>query len=568
MKLAGVTTIPVSRSLEELGGTTYVSKNDTWRALLAADGDLGEKWGWDAFYQYGRSSSDEVGTSQLYSARWTQALDAVRAPAGNAAGIAAGTIVCRSTLTSPTNGCIPANVMGPGKITPQVKAWVLGDAHQDREFTQHNVAANLHGTLFQTWAGDVSIATGAEYRLFSSGGGADANSVAGVYRQQNVSILPQTKQKVTEGYLEISVPLLKDSPLGKALDVDGAVRRTSYSLSGDATTWKLGAVYEPSDEFLFRATKSNDIRAPSPTELNPNQISRDLTQADPLLLIQYQMPARLGGNPNLHLERADTITVGAVYQPSWLSKFKLSLDYYDIQVEDAIDTVSIPLAVQICRAGTNPEICVIGTDAQGNPNRILQLYATYQNVNELNARGYEFVSNYGFDLKDLYSPLSGTLDFTLNANYVSTLSTTLPDGTLREFSDQTGNAGSVTTIFGVPKWRADLVMTYSQPRYSITAQVKYIPEGILNRDWIGPDDSRYTPYLTNSVNNNRIASATYLNLNGRVKLTGEERGNIELFGGVNNVLNLDPPANLRFTGNGLYFDPIGRAYRIGLRANW
>src|SRR5262245_10799244 len=175
------------------------------------------------------------------------------------------------------------------------------------------------------WAGDVSFATGAEYRTFESGGGADANSVAGVYRQQNVSVLPHTEQKVKEGYLEISVPLLKDSPLGKTLDVDGAVRRTSYSMSGDATTWKLGTVYEPSDEFMFRATKSNDIRAPSPAELNPNQTSRDLTQADPTLGIQYQMPAKLGGNPNLKLEKADTWTVGAVYQPSWLPRFKLSL---------------------------------------------------------------------------------------------------------------------------------------------------------------------------------------------------------------------------------------------------
>jgi outer membrane receptor protein involved in Fe transport len=458
--------------------------------------------------------------------------------------------------------------MGAGKITPQVRDWVLGNAYQDREFEQHNVAANVHGTLFNTWAGEVSVATGVEYRVFSSGGGIDANSAAAVYRQQAVSILPQTEQKVTEGYLEVSVPLLRDSPLGKTLDVDGAVRRTSYSLSGDATTWKIGAVYEPTDELMFRATKSNDIRAPSPAELNPNQISRDLTQADPTLGIQYQMPAKLGGNPNLQLEQADTFTVGAVYKPSWLSRFRISLDYYDIKVEDAIDTVSIPLAVLICRAGTNPDICVIGTDALGNTNRILQLYATYQNVNELNAEGYELVTNYSFDLADVYKPLSGTLDLTLNANYVNTLSTTLPDGTLREFAGQTGNAGSVTTIFGVPRWRADLVMTYSQPRWSATAQVKYIPEGILNRDWIGPDHPNYSPYLTNSVNNNRIASATYLNLNARVKLTGEDKGNIELFGGVNNVANLDPPANLRFTGNGLYFDPIGRAYRIGLRANW
>jgi len=53
-----------------------------------------------------------------------------------------------------------------------------------------------------------------------------------------------------------------------------------------------------------------------------------------------------------------------------------------------------------------------------------------------------------------------------------------------------------------------------------------------------------------------------------VKLLGDGDQKLELFGSVNNVFDRDPPPNLRYTGNGLYFDPIGRAYKIGLRADW
>jgi outer membrane receptor protein involved in Fe transport len=319
---------------------------------------------------------------------------------------------------------------------------------------------------------------------------------------------------------------------------------------------------------MLRVTRSHDIRASSPLELNPNSRTQVFTQADPKLGIQYLMPAILGGNPNLTLEQANTFTVGAVFKPAWIPRFRLSVDFYDIKVNKAIDIVSIPLAVTICRAGTFPGICTIGRDANGNPDRILQLYGTYQNVNQLRARGLEIVSNYSFDLADLSRALGGTLNFTINGNYVDTLRTTLPDGSLSEFAGVTGNSGSVTTIFGVPRWRADAVITYEQPAYSITTQFRYIPRGILNRSFIGPQDDGYSPYLANSVSDNRIAARLYVALNARMTILDDGGHKVEIFGGINNLFDKDPPSNLRFTGNGLYFDPIGRAFKFGVRASY
>jgi iron complex outermembrane receptor protein len=561
MDAAQVTFLPISRAHNELGNGTYMTRNHTWRAFFALKGQAFGDWRWDAYYQFGQTKGTQEGSNLRINQRWRDAVDAVFAPAG-VAGIAPGTIICRTTIANPTNGCVPTNIMGAGKINAGTANWVTGESWQTRKFTQHNIAANLRGTLLEGWAGPISAAVGIEYRTNSSRGDADAMSQANGFSAISANVLPAMTQRVTEGYAEVNVPIFKNMSFGQSLELDGAIRRTHYSLSGDATTWKVGAVYELNDDYMLRVTRSRDIRAPSPLELNPNTRLTNSTLADPKYGIQYVMPATAGGNPNLELEKGNTFTIGAVFKPHWLPRFRLSLDYYDIKVTGAIDILTSTLAVTLCRATSNPAICTIGTDANGNPDRILQLFATYQNVNELNARGWELVSTYSLPVA------GGDLNLTLNGNYVSTLKTSLPDGSRQEFAGVTGNSGSVTTIFGVPRWRVDGVVTFARPTWSVTTQYRYIPRGILNRNWIGPQDEGYSPFLPNSVSNNRIGSRFYMNLNARVKLLGEGDQKVELFGGINNLFDRDPPPNLRYTGNGLYFDPIGRTYKIGVRAAW
>jgi outer membrane receptor protein involved in Fe transport len=567
MDAARVSFIPVSRINFELGPNVYSSKNETWHAFAGLEGKLPGDWKWDAYYQFGRTEGRQSNANSRLEQRFKDSIDAVRAPAG-IPGIAAGTIICRTTISAPNNGCIPANIMGPGKISPEAAAWINTIAWSTRKFTDHNVAANIRGSLFEGWAGPISAAAGVEYRSSASEGDNDPNSKAGLFSQVAWTYLPPTTQKVTEGYAEISLPVLKDSSLGKSLDVDGAVRRTHYSLSGNATTWKVGAVYRPDDQYMLRITRSRDIRAPSPLELNPNKSTTTLSLADPKYGVQYLMPTFSGGNPDLKLETADTFTAGVVLQPDWFRNFKLSVDYYDISVDGAIDIPAANLAISICRSGTNPAICTLGTDANGNPDRILALFATYQNINKLHTRGYEVVANYALDLAEVAQWMSGDLSVSLNGSYVETLSTLLPNGTKKELSNFTGNSGGVTNILGVPRWRADAVITYSQPSYSLTAHVAHIPKALQNPDWIGAEQDGYSPYLPNSVTYNHVSARTYLDLGARVRLTGQEDRRLEVFGGVNNVFDTDPPPELRLNGNGLYFPPVGRNYKIGIRTQF
>jgi outer membrane receptor protein involved in Fe transport len=560
MDANGVTSFKISRANSEGSGTDYTSKNNTWRANVGLEGDFGSGWHWDAYYQWGQTKGRMDGNHIQLTPRWKAAADAVFAPAG-VPGIVEGTIICRTTITNPTDGCIPTNVMGAGVANPATLEWAYsqpGDVWQTREFEQHVMAANVRGAPMQNWAGDVSVAAGVEYRIDKSEGDVDSFSKPGFTRFIAVSPLPRMTQKVAEIYLEAGMPLVKDSSVG-SINVDGAVRFSDYNLAGSAWTWKGGLVWDVSDALMLRVTRSRDVRQPTAAELNPNRTVGALPLPDPKLNITYNIDSYAGGNPDLNLEKADTWTVGGVFQPGFIPGLRLSLDYYDITVNSAIDVLTAQLAVQLCREG-NTAVCTVGTDVNGNADRILEVYSTYQNVNTLKARGLEMVMDYRLELDAL-----NTLNFTVNGSYVAELQTALPDGKVINWKGVTGNSGSVTNTIGVPDWRADAILTWEQPTFSVTAHGRYVPPGLLNDAWIGPHQDGYSPDAVGSVSDNRIDSRIYLDLSASVKIFGEDDDRFELFGSVANVFNTDPPENLRLFGNGLYFDSFGRYYRVGVR---
>src|SRR3546814_12792371 len=106
---------------------------------------------------------------------------------------------------------------------------------------------------------------------------------------------------------------------------------------------------------MLRITRSRDIRAPSPAELNPNRSVLSGQVTDPKLNARYFVTNYSGGNPGLKLETADTFNVGAVFQPAWFPNFRLSLAYFDIKVAGPFDIPTSAMAIQRCRAGRREE---------------------------------------------------------------------------------------------------------------------------------------------------------------------------------------------------------------------
>jgi outer membrane receptor protein involved in Fe transport len=438
------------------------------------------------------------------------------------------------------------------------------DQWQTRDIGQHAFAANLHGTIIEGWAGPISGAIGAEYREDTAEGQTDPLTLAGSFAAGQTTALPSIKRDVKEAYIETSIPLLADLPFAKSLTIDGAKRWTEYSTSGAASAWKAGLVYEPTDEILFRLTQSGDIRAPTAAELNPNTVQTNLPLPDPFISNQQHLIQTInGGNPNLNLEEADTRTGGIVLQPKFIpGRFRVSADYYFIKVSQAIDALSAPTIMTAC-ASQNLLCNLIEFTGAPRASAVNRVYANFQNLSKLRAEGVELVSSYAFQ------GLGGDIDLGLNGNYIMDLRSIGATGLVTKLDGVTGNAGSLTNVLGVPQYKLDAIATYTRNNWSVTAHGRYVPESMLDPTKIGPDDARYNINLPNSVDENRVDSRFYLDLSGSISPTAEIFGaKMQIYGAISNVMDTEPPKQLRLFGNPLQYDPVGRAFRVGIRSNW
>ena len=190
---------------------------------------------------------------------------------------------------------------------------------------------------------------------------------------------------------------------------------------------------------------------------------------------------------------------------------------------------------------------------------IATVFDQFQNINQIKTRGIEFELSYALDLAR-----GGSLDFRGLANYVIGLITVDSAGTINR-AGMTGVPVSQTP--GIPDWVAAVLLAYDYDPLAITLQAHYIAEGKYDVTLIGPDDPRYNISLPNSINDNTSDDNLILNLNLRYNLEGVSELETQLFFGINNLLDQDPPLASSSQGytNGVLFDQVGRTYRAGFR---
>jgi outer membrane receptor protein involved in Fe transport len=562
-----ITSININVAKTESGSQSIsTSRNDTLRAALGVRGKFGDRISWDASYTYGQTDGIlKVRNTRLREIE-TTAADAVTPPVGYAGPIyttpTGAPVICASSVTAPTNGCLPVNFLGLNSLTAAVLAKYERDGWQTRYLSQHVLSANLQASPFSTWAGPVDAAIGVEWRSDSASGARDPLSEAGVFAVANATVLAKVRREVAESYIETSIPLLADLPFARSLTIDGAKRWTHYSTSGAVSTWKAGLVYEPTDQILLRVTQSSDIRAPNAAELNPNTTSIRTPLPDPFGGGTHQMQTFTGGNPNLQVERSDTKTAGMVLKPGFIPGLLISTDYYNIKVADAIDTTTAPAILNAC-AQQNLLCNLLTFTGAYKASPVDTVLLNFQNLSRLHAEGVELVANYVFE------GVGGKINATLNANYVIDLRTIGATGLVGRMDGVTGNFGNVQNLVGVPRYKLDSVVTYTRKNWSVTAQGRYIPDGVLDPTKIGPEDAGYDINLPNSISTNRIDGRFYLNLSGTYSpKTTMFGGKLQVYGSIANVLDTEEPDQLRHTGNPLQFDPVGRAYRVGFRSHW
>ena len=192
----------------KVNGTVYPNERVLERGALGFDGTLGD-WTWSAYYEHGETHTNERWLNDVYIPYYNLATDAVTAPAGNAAGIAPGTIVCRSTLTNPTNGCQPLNVFGAGTASAAATSYVTPVAFTQINNKQDVASISVQGEPWSDWAGPISIAGGADYRSESAVSFSDALSYTQQFAYGN-NLPFHGAVNVYEGYAETIVPLARD----------------------------------------------------------------------------------------------------------------------------------------------------------------------------------------------------------------------------------------------------------------------------------------------------------------------------------------------------------------------
>jgi outer membrane receptor protein involved in Fe transport len=513
----------------------------TYRGVARLSGALTDKWNWDAYYQYGRTDLDVQLQNTTNKANFARAIDATRDPA-------TGRIVCRSTLTDPGNGCVPLNIFGIGVADPAAIRYVQGVATQDLTLKENVAAASVSGDVLQIWAGDVSVAVGGEYRKEEITGTADPVSLVNGFFTGNFK--PTIGDyNVKEGFLETVVPLLKDQKLARSLEFNGAARYTDYSLSGDVVTWKLGLSYNPIDDVRFRAVRSRDIRAPNVGELFQGGQSQrqDVVDTSQSGRPTVSISRITSGNTALTPEIAMTTSFGVVYSPSWLRQFTGSVDFYSIDISDAIASLGNQEIVDRCVAG---ETVVCGLIVRNPAGTITQLLALPINVAEQKTRGFDVEASWRQDLGSL-----GRLTFRTLVSHINNL-TTINGGVTTEAAGQ----NSATNIYSTPKWRWLGSINYDFQRLSVTTTARGFSSGVYDNNWQSGID----------IDDNHIPGATYLDLATGYKLDYRGDSNVEAYFKVENLLDKDP-AIVAGAGisalqtNPALYDVIGRNYRIGVR---
>ena len=558
-----VTTLTMGTMNQDLN--TQGASNDRIikRYVVGANGSfdaMETAWTWDFYYQAGQAQSHQEATGVVFRPNYNSAVDAVRNTQGQ--------IVCRAQLANSMPGCVPYNIFGIGVNSQAAINYAHGLGAKDfrtERFSQDVIAASITGEPFSSWAGPVSVATGIEHRREKVTGINDPLAATGGWAVGNYLIFTAANS-VTEGFVETVVPLAKDTVWAKSLDLNAAIRATDYKTSGYVTTWKVGATYDPIDDIRFRVTKSHDIRAPNLQELFsaggggfPGVINPFRNGASEITVSSTR------GNPNLVPEVSDMTGVGVVLNPQFFPGFNASVDYWNLDIDKSIGTLTVQQIIDNCYSG-NQQLCQAITFGAGNLITLINLQP-FNLVKQI-ARGIDFEASYRTPLDAINADWSGnvTLRF-LATRFIKNYSSNginLPTDTAGQ------NTGG-----GPPRWRWNGSLNYASEAFSMTFGARGVSAGVYNNTNI--ECTSGCPASTvdrRTVDTNHIDGAVFFDTSISYKLAVGDSSTTELFLNVRNITNKDPaivaPGPGGFTyeappANPSLYDVLGRTFRAGIR---
>ncbi|MFQ6371483.1 TonB-dependent receptor domain-containing protein [Shewanella sp. YIC-542] len=557
MQDEGVTSLTINRFMTDTGLRVENDTRETQRYVLGMEGTVATDWNYDVYAVYGQTDLTRENQNNLIYDNYINALDAIKDADGN--------IVCRSE-DARSEGCAPINIFGYGAPSQSAINYINVDLTGTSVIKQTVLGGNITNSgIYELPAGYVGFSTGVEYRKEES-----AIHEPDYPKETFFNSLGEDKGSfnVKEVYAELSIPLLADLPLIRQLDLDVAARYADYSSIGSATTWKTGLNWEVSDELRMRTTYSRAIRAPNISELygaasqtyfgisdsckleNLNQLADSATRrkncADLGIPADFDsdydgayVEGLQSGNHDLAPEKSTSYTLGAVFQPNAVSGLSISVDYWNISIDDAISSIGAQDIIDKCldsETGIDNQYCqLITRDSSSHEITLIQRHSL--NLAKLEASGVDLDLGYEMDLG------KGTL-------FTSLIATKQIRNRKYSFQDDPSQYEDYVGVVGTPEWEANIDLKYSLDNWQANWRTRVIDSVSL-----------YTPQeIDRNANPNTLMSyATYAISDMSVGYKFDNGLGLKV--GVDNVFDRDLPFGTSGTGSGsAMYDNVGRYY--------
>jgi iron complex outermembrane receptor protein len=418
------------------------------------------------------------------------------------------------------------------------------------------VALSLDGTAFQLPYGAVKTAVGAEYQSLKIDDTPPADSITGNLYNYSTSAITRGSDKTISAYAEAEVPILRNLPFVKDLTLNASGRFTHYRSYGDGWTYKVNGLYSPVSWLTLRATYGTSFRAPSLKEQfqgstagfvnaanDPcngyNASSTDILKRncaaaglpfDFLATTSVRVNALGGAAAGLKSETSSNLTIGGVIQPD-LGRFgslKLSVDYYNIKIQNAVDRAGYSTILNNCyndpNFGTAQAIyCRLITRTAGT--NALTVNDSYINVATQKAAGV--------DIQLRYTTKIGKATVTLDG-----IATRYTSQAYQQFSDQDPIEYNGTIRY--PQWTGDLNAKLAVGKVQLFYKLSYV-QGQDSNELLGTAGTKY-----------QFTTPDYFLHGASIKVKATSKFDIVM--GMNNIFNTYPP-----TISSGYYNRVGNA---------
>lgn len=592
--------------------------NSVYQVIAGLKGKIGKGWSWDIYGSHGATKIDVTQVSGGASFSRIQSLitsrsvtdtstgDLVHVPEFIPSGSGADTMVPNPAYQSATNDggrsftAADGSVPCPGglnlfssTVSASCAAYLQIHPTNRTVLKQDIVEGTITGPILTLPAGQLQVAVGGNYRRDSYDYSPDpaATDLVGSFPAYPVSGATEVK----EGYIEASIPILRDVPFAQSLTTDFAYRYSNYRVAGGVSTYKGSLDWTVTDAIRLRGGYQRAIRAPNVIELyNPEVPAAALLgQGDPCnfdsalrqgangtqiraLCLAQGVPASIidsykstfagtqaiqSGNLDLKPEKADTYTAGVVLTPKLMSpmfrKLSLSVDYYRIDLKQAISTISADIVFQRCFnvTGDNPSFdatnsycqAILRNPSSGTPDSVK---TPYFNLGGVRTSGLDIQFDWGFPLSAIGLPDSaGSLGLNVVASRLLSFDVQAsPDAPYVSYNGTIdymglGNNGAH------PHWKTNTTLAYMLGRSALNLRWYYV--GPMGDVFGGPGVGSYSRF--------------------DLSATTTVAHQIQIGAGVSNLFNVEPletfgglPGN---TDSGTY-DPLGRRFYLSVRVKF